>query len=89
MNVDQALALIRGLLTATMMVAGPILVVALIAGVAVGIFQTVTQINEAGISFLVKLVAVIALMLVLGPVMMQQVVTYARNTFASVTTVVH
>ena len=89
MNVDQALALIRGLLAATMMVAGPILVVALIAGVAVGIFQTVTQINEAGISFLVKLIAVIALMLVLGPVMMQQVVAYARNTFASVTTVVH
>ena len=89
MNSDQATMLIADLLRTTLYVAGPILLVSLMAGVLVGIIQTATQINEASVSYVVKVVAVGAVLIVLGPRLAQQAVGYARQNLKAVATVVH
>ena len=89
MNSDQATMLIADLLRTVLYVAGPILVVSLLAGVLVGIIQTATQINEASVSYVVKVVAVGAVLIVLGPRLAQQAVGYARQNLKAVATVVH
>lgn len=89
MNADQATVLIGNLLQTVLFIAGPILVASLIAGVLVGIIQTATQINEASVSYVVKVIAVGAVLVVLGPRLAQQAIGYARGNFKAIATVVH
>ena len=51
-------------------VAGPILLAALVVGVIVSIFQTITQIQEQSVAFLLKLAAVVTVMVIGGPWML-------------------
>ncbi len=74
--------LLEGLMTCAM-VAGPLLVAALLAGVVVGLLQTVAQVNEASISFLVKLVVVIAVAVVMGPTFGRQLGEYTKHCLAT------
>lgn len=72
------------LLQTTMFAVGPLLAVALLAGVLVGVLQTATQINEASISFLVKVLAVVAMGVIVGPALARHVVDYTKATWSSV-----
>ncbi|HLK39984.1 MAG TPA: flagellar biosynthetic protein FliQ [Polyangiaceae bacterium] len=63
--------------------AGPPLLAALLVGLTVGIMQTATQVNESSISFVAKLLAVIAALVVAGPYMTRTVVAYTRENIAS------
>lgn len=65
-------------------VAAPMLVVILVVGVLVSIFQAATQINEATLSFVPKLLAAVAVMAVAGPWMLTTLVDYLRNMLMSV-----
>lgn len=60
-------------------VSAPLLLVILVVGVLVSIFQAATQINEATLSFVPKLVAAVAVIAVAGPWMMSTLVDYLRN----------
>lgn len=60
-------------------VSAPMLLVILVVGVLVSIFQAATQINEATLSFVPKLVAAVAVIAVAGPWMMGTLVDYLRN----------
>ncbi|HEV8690237.1 MAG TPA: flagellar biosynthesis protein FliQ [Ideonella sp.] len=60
-------------------VSAPILLVILVVGVLVSIFQAATQINEATLSFVPKLIAAVAVIAVAGPWMMSTLVDYLRN----------
>ncbi len=88
MSGDQALALILDCLYMALWAAGPILAVALVAGLMVGVAQTVLQINEASVSFVVKVAAVIAVLLVIGPALATKVVDYTRGSLRAVEHVV-
>jgi flagellar biosynthesis protein FliQ len=81
---DGALDLIRAALVIIAQVAGPPLLAALAVGLAVGVMQTATQVNESSISFVAKLVAVITALAVAGPYMIRTVVDYARANIASI-----
>jgi flagellar biosynthetic protein FliQ len=85
---DQATGLLVALLRTTLLVAGPVLAVALVAGLVVGVLQTATQINEASISFLAKVGAVLVLAVVLGPHLASYLVSYTRSTFEGIALVV-
>jgi flagellar biosynthesis protein FliQ len=87
-NPDQAVALVANLLRTTMFVTGPLLAVAVFAGVVVGIVQTATQINEASISFIVKVTAVVAVGAVLGSQLSTYLIDYTRTTYGAIATVV-
>lgn len=65
-------------------VAAPMLVVVLVVGVLVSVFQAATQINEATLSFVPKLLAAVAVMAIAGPWMLSTLVEYLRSMLLSV-----
>lgn len=89
MSVDQALNTILDLFRTVMWVAGPILAVSLVAGLLVGIAQTVLQINEQSVSFIVKVAAVVTVLLLIGPMLATKVVDYTKHSLEGIESVVH
>jgi flagellar biosynthesis protein FliQ len=68
----------QGLMT-LLLVAAPILIVVLLVGIVVSIFQAATQINEATLSFVPKMVAAVLVMAIAGPWMLSVLVDYIRT----------
>lgn len=68
----------------TLMLAAPLLLVALIIGLAVSIFQAATQINEATLSFIPKLVGVFAALIIAGPWMLTMMIDYTRQVLTNI-----
>jgi flagellar biosynthetic protein FliQ len=81
---DLALALSSDTLWTALLVAAPILIVAMVVGLLVSIFQVVTQIQEATLSFIPKIVAVVFTLVLLGPWMMNQVVQFATRLISNI-----
>jgi flagellar biosynthetic protein FliQ len=68
----------------TLMLAAPMLLVALVTGLIVGAFQAATQINEMTLSFIPKLIAIAVALMVAGPWMLKVLVGYTRELFESI-----
>lgn len=71
-------------LLVTSMIAAPLLLMALVAGLLIGILQAATQINEATLSFIPKLLMLVLTLLVAGPWMLRVLVDYTRDLFTSI-----
>ena len=71
-----------------LIVAAPLLLTVLVVGLVVSIFQAATQINEATLSFVPKLVAAVAVMAVARPWMLTTMVEYIQRTLQAIPTVV-
>jgi flagellar biosynthesis protein FliQ len=65
-------------------VSAPLLIVVLVVGLLVSIFQAATQISEATLSFVPKIVAAVAVLALLGPWMMTTLVEYLRETLMAI-----
>jgi flagellar biosynthetic protein FliQ len=89
--VTQELIIGLGQQAVLMMVllAGPLLAVSLVVGLVVSIFQAVTQVNEMTLTFVPKVIAIFAVLIVLGPWMLQMLLSYTANTFAQMATFAH
>lgn len=72
----------------TLQIAGPILIVGLLVGLVVSVFQAVTQIQEQTLVFIPKIVAIVAVMAVFGPWMMTTMVNYTEQLFEDIPTMV-
>lgn len=68
----------------TLLLAAPLLLVSLAVGVLVGIFQAATQINEMTLSFIPKLVAMAAVLVVAGPWMLRLITEFTRRLFENI-----
>ena len=79
MDAQQVLATGQQGLMLLLMVSAPILLVVLIVGLVVSIFQAATQINEATLSFVPKVVAAVAVLGIAGPWMLSTLVDYIRS----------
>lgn len=64
-----------------LLVGGPLLGVALVVGLVVSIFQALTQINEATLTFIPKIFAMAGAILVMGPWMLRVLVTFTTNLY--------
>lgn len=62
-----------------LMVAAPVLGAVLVVGLVVSLFQALTQINEATLSFVPKLLAAVAVLVVVGPWMLTTLVEFIRR----------
>ncbi|HEY8354993.1 MAG TPA: flagellar biosynthesis protein FliQ [Methylophilaceae bacterium] len=71
----------------TILVASPMLLTALIVGLAVSIFQAATQINEATLSFIPKLFGILAALAIAGPWMVTMITDYMRQVFTNIPTI--
>jgi flagellar biosynthetic protein FliQ len=71
-------------LQVTLLLAAPLLIVALALGLIVGIFQAATQINEMTLSFIPKLLGMAATVVIAGPWMLKVMMDYTRDLFESI-----
>ncbi len=68
----------------SLLLAAPLLLVALVTGLIISLFQAATQINEQTLSFIPKLLAVFATAVIAGPWMLNLTLDYMRNLFSSI-----
>jgi len=73
----------KGLKT-MLLVAGPLLLVALVVGLAVSIFQALTQINEATLSFIPKILAMAGALLLLGPWILRILAAFTTEIYSNI-----
>ena len=66
-----------------LMMAAPLLLVALVSGLIISILQAATQINEQTLSFIPKILAVAATVVVAGPWMLNLMLDYMRTLFTN------
>ncbi len=84
MDAQQVLTAGQNGLTILLMVAAPVLLVVLAVGLVVSIFQAATQINEATLSFVPKIVAAAAVLGLAGPWMVSTLVEYLQRVLQSI-----
>lgn len=81
MNELAVIELGRNALVTTLMLAAPMLLAALVVGLVVGIIQAMTQINEATLSFVPKILAIFGVLAVAGPWLMSTLLSYTVGLF--------
>ena len=84
MNAQQVFTLGQEGLLQLLTVSAPVLLTVLVVGLAVSIFQAATQIHEATLSFVPKVVAAVAVLAVAGPWMLSTLVEYLQRTMQSI-----
>ncbi len=87
MTTQELTGVMEQTMWATLYVAGPIVLAALVVGLLVSILQAATQINEATLTFVPKVIVVAVLMVVFGPSMIQQLVDFTVYVFNFAATV--
>ena len=88
MNPQFVLTMGQEALTLLLMVAAPVLGTVLVVGLVISIFQAITQIHEATLSFVPKLVAAMLVLALAGPWMLTTLVDYIRRMILSIPTLV-
>lgn len=83
MGIDQATELIRQTLMLALIIAAPMLIIGMLVGVVISLFQAVTQIQEQTLTFVPKITAMIAAAVMLMPWIGQRLLDYATTMFSS------
>lgn len=84
MTPESVMTIGRQAMEVTLMVSAPLLLVALGIGLIVSIFQAATQINEATLSFIPKLVGIFIALIIAGPWMLTIMLDYIRQMFTGI-----
>jgi flagellar biosynthetic protein FliQ len=84
MGSQTVLTLVQQALFITVLVSAPLLLTALVVGLVVSIFQAATQINEMTLSFIPKLLAMFAVLVLVGPWILTTLVDYVQRLFGSI-----
>ncbi|HEY4552921.1 MAG TPA: flagellar biosynthesis protein FliQ [Bacillaceae bacterium] len=85
MNAEMVISLAEKGVFTTLIVAGPLLLLALAVGLIVSIFQATTQIQEQTLAFIPKIVAVLVGVVFLGPWMLSRLLSYTTDIFQNLT----
>ena len=84
MDAQQVLTTGQNGLMMLLMISAPVLLAVLVVGLVVSIFQAATQINEATLSFVPKVVAAVAVLAIAGPWMLTSLVEFIRSTLMAI-----
>ncbi len=79
MEINQAVDLGREALLLTLIISAPIMGIGLIVGLMISLFQSMTQLHEQTLSFVPKIVAMVAVSLLLVPWITERLLEYART----------
>jgi len=69
-------------------IAAPLLLTSLFTGLLVSILQASTQLNESTLSFIPKIIALVLVLIVLGPWMLETLMDYMRSVFLHIPTII-
>ncbi len=84
MNAQMVLTMGQEALWMMLLISAPVLGIILLVGLLVSLFQAVTQINEATLAFVPKLVAAMAVLAIAGPWMLTSLTEYIRRTLEAI-----
>lgn len=82
MSAEFVLSLARQGVYTTLLIAAPLLIIALVIGLVVSIFQATTQIQEQTLAFIPKIVAVLVALILFGPWMLSKMVSFTYDIFS-------
>ena len=88
MTPENVMDLAHSTLLVTVMMAAPLLLTALITGLVIGMLQAATQINEATLSFIPKLILIVLALFAIGPWMLRELVDFTREIYTSIPSMV-
>ena len=88
MNQDTVVHLAIQALTLTLEVSAPVLVVSLVVGLLVSIFQAATSIQEVTLTFIPKIIAAGVVIMVAGPWMLNRLIVYTQELFLRIPSLV-
>ncbi|HEY1312335.1 MAG TPA: flagellar biosynthesis protein FliQ [Steroidobacteraceae bacterium] len=88
MTPENVMDLAHRMLLITSMVAAPLLLTALAAGLVIGMLQAATQINESTLSFIPKLLLLVLTLLVAGPWILRVLADFTRDLYSSIPAVI-
>ena len=89
MTVDDVTQIIRSGLYTIIITAAPLLLVSLVVGLVISIFQTVTSIQEQTLTFVPKILAVFATLMLLGHWMINNISTYTADLWNNFAVYIH
>ena len=81
MDIDVVVNIIQQAALMILLLSAPMLLIGLVVGLIVSIFQATTQIQEATLAFVPKIVAVLLSMVIFGPWIISTLVNFTRNLF--------
>jgi flagellar biosynthetic protein FliQ len=84
MNAAHVMTIGQQALEVALLVSAPLLGAALVTGLVVSIFQAATQINEMTLSFIPKLLAMMAMLVVAGPWMLALLVDFMQRLYGTI-----
>ena len=88
MTQDPVVSVAVSAMELALKVGAPIMLVGLVIGLAVSVFQAVTQIPEQTLSFIPKIVGMAVLVVVAGPWMLGQLITWTQQLYAGIPSMV-
>lgn len=88
MNQDTVVNLASQAMSLSLKVAGPLLLVGLVVGLVISVFQAVTQIQEQSLTLIPKIVGVAVVIVLLGPWMLGQLVSYTTSLYTAIPSMV-
>ena len=89
MTPSEAITLTQNAVTLTLLLSAPVLLVAMVVGLLISLFQAVTQIQEMTLTFVPKIVAVFATLLFLSSWMITKLVDYTHELITSIPNIIH
>ncbi|MDQ5888571.1 MAG: flagellar biosynthetic protein FliQ [Neisseriaceae bacterium] len=84
MTPEMVTTLVQKAIEVTVLISAPMLLVALVVGLIVSVFQAATQINEMTLSFIPKLLSMIVVMVLAGPWMTEMMMDYIIRLYSSI-----
>ncbi|BEN40479.1 flagellar biosynthesis protein FliQ [Serratia nevei] len=88
MTPESVMALGTEAMKVALALAAPLLLAALISGLVVSLLQAATQINEMTLSFIPKILTVVATIIIAGPWMLNLLLDYMRTLFSNLPTLI-
>jgi flagellar biosynthetic protein FliQ len=88
MTPEYVMELAHKTLMVTAMIAAPLLLIALLAGLVIGMLQAATQINESTLSFIPKLLLLVLTLFAAGPWILRVLIDFTRDLYASIPSVI-
>jgi flagellar biosynthetic protein FliQ len=88
MTPETVMDLAHSTLLVTSMVAAPLLLIALITGLLIGMLQAATQINESTLSFIPKLLMLVLTLFAIGPWILRVLVDFTHDLYSSIPSVI-
>lgn len=81
MNISEVMDVFQAAMLVAVKVAAPVLIISILIGLIISIFQAATQINEQTLTFVPKLLAIAAILIIMGPWMLETMVDFTEYIF--------